>query len=100
MQLNGKPASTSTLHSQQQAHPYTVSSAPAPNATTQIHIHLIRVRNGQTRETAALGDCTVLVVFADPYGHGFPSHESQHILDEAGGTGMMSTYPIAVEFMR
>ncbi|KAK4634742.1 Ferric/cupric reductase transmembrane component 2 [Fulvia fulva] len=83
-----------------QAHPYTVSSVPDPNASTQTHTYLIRVRNGQSKQMVALGDCAIPVIIAGPYGHGFPSYESRHVLAVAGGTGVTFTYPIIMEFIR
>ena len=84
-----------------QAHPYTISSVPDVNSKTQHHTYLIRVRDGQTKKLAALGDgATVPVILSGPYGHGFPSYEAQHVLAVAGGTGVTFTLPIIMEAVR
>lgn len=84
-----------------QAHPYTVSSVPDVRSKTQHHTYIIRVRDGQTKKLAALGDgATVPVILSGPYGHGFPSYEAQHVLAIAGGTGVTFTWPIIMEAVR
>ncbi|EME89630.1 uncharacterized protein MYCFIDRAFT_57022 [Pseudocercospora fijiensis CIRAD86] len=79
-----------------QSHPYTVSSVPQPNSKVQHHTYLIRVRDGQTKTLAQLGNTTIPVILTGAYGNRFPSYQSQHILAIAGGTGVTFTYPIIV----
>lgn len=84
-----------------QAHPYTISSVPEPNSRIQHHTYLMRVRDGQTKKLAALGNgATLPVIMTGPYGHGFPSYSASHVLAIAGGTGVTFTYPIIMEAVK
>lgn len=79
-----------------QSHPFTVASAPDLHNETQTHTYLLRVRDGQTKQLAALGDCPVPVIMTGPYGQGHPSYAAQHVLAVAGGTGVTFTLPIII----
>ncbi|KAK3650576.1 hypothetical protein LTR56_006281 [Elasticomyces elasticus] len=84
-----------------ESHPFTPSSLPGPNAGTQHHTYLLRVRKGITARLAALGDgATVPVVMAGPYGRAYPSYRAQNILAVAGGTGATFTLPIMLQALR
>ncbi|KJX93310.1 ferric-chelate reductase like protein [Zymoseptoria brevis] len=83
-----------------QAHPFTVTSAPEPNSRIQHHTYLLRVRNGQTKKLAALGNTTVPTILSGPYGHGFPRYECKHMLAVSGGTGVTFTMPIIIEAVK
>lgn len=80
-----------------QSHPFTVASAPEINSRMQHHTYLLRVRDGQTKKLAEMGDVTVPTILTGPYGHGFPRYECQHLLAIAGGTGVTFTLPIIFE---
>lgn len=81
-----------------QSHPFTVASAPEVNSKLQHHTYLLRVRDGQTKQIAALGDGAMIsTILTGPYGKGFPSYECQHLLAVAGGTGVTFTLPIVME---
>lgn len=81
-----------------QSHPFTVASAPEVNSKMQHHTYLLRVRDGQTKKLAALGNgAKVQTLLSGPYGKGFPSYECQHLLAIAGGTGVTFTLPVIFE---
>ncbi|KAK5703202.1 hypothetical protein LTR97_004151 [Elasticomyces elasticus] len=84
-----------------ETHPFTPSSLPGPNARTQHHTYLVRVRRGITARLAALGDgATIPVIMAGPYGRAYPSYSAQNILAVAGGTGVTFTLPIMLQALR
>jgi NAD(P)H-flavin reductase len=83
-----------------QSHPFTVASTPDVNSRMQHHTYLLRVRDGQTKKLAEMGDVAVSTILTGPYGKGFPSYECQHILAIAGGTGVTFTLPIVFEAIR
>lgn len=78
-----------------QSHPFTPSSLPNPNTTTQHHTYILRVRDGITGKLAGLQDSgTVPVVLTGPCGHESPKNETRNVLAIAGGTGVTFTLPV------
>ncbi|KAK5137060.1 hypothetical protein LTR08_001069 [Meristemomyces frigidus] len=84
-----------------QSHPYTPSSLPNPHSKVQKHKYLLRVRQGQTAQLAALGNgATVPCILTGAYGRTYPSDGAQNILCVAGGTGVTFTLPILLAAIR